>query len=65
MGKQVSKLPASESGPNARHTTASGRVYCVSRNPKRGVFTLWSVTEAGYEKLAAKKSPYELYPMME
>ena len=61
--KIVSRIPASESGPNATHRTEDGTVYRVTRNPKKDQFTLWKQTEGGFEKIATKKSPLQLYPL--
>lgn len=63
--KIVARIPASETGPNVTHTTRSGIVYKVTQNKKKGQFTLWKKVEGGYEKLATKKSPVQLYPLFD
>lgn len=59
--KLYPKLPPTELGPNSVHTTTSGEVFWVTRNPKTNRFTLWKAADGGFEKRAAGKSPVELY----
>ena len=63
--KTVTRIPASETGPNVTHTTCSGIVYKVTQNKKKRQFTLWMKVDGGYEKLASRKSPVDLYPLFD
>lgn len=63
--KIVSRIPTSETGPNVTHTTGSGVVYKITQNKKKGQFTLWKKVDSGYEKLASRKSPVDLYAMFD
>lgn len=63
--KIVTRIPASETGPNVTHTTRSGIVYKVTQNKKKGQFTLWKKVDGGYEKLASRKSPTDLYSLFD
>lgn len=63
--KIVTRIPASETGPNVTHTTRSGIKYKVTQNKKKGQFALWKKVDGGYEKLASRKSPVDLYSLFD
>lgn len=63
--KTTARIPASETGPNVSYTTSSGIVYKITQNKKKGQFTLWKKVNGGYERLASRKSPADLYPLFD
>ena len=66
MANKIStRIPTSETGPNVTHTTSSGIVYKVTQNKKKGQFTLWKKVDGGYEKMASRRSPVDLYAMFD
>ena len=49
----VKKLPDSElRAPGALFTTKSGKQFNITSNADRTKFTLWEITDAGYEKVS-------------
>lgn len=55
------KLPATETGPGVRCTTAANEVYIVSQCMAPFRFTLWKQHPEGLEKLRTASSPLDLY----
>lgn len=53
----VKSIPSSETGSRMTCVTKSGKEYLVTNNPIKAKFTLWRVTNGGYEKLSVSDSP--------